>query len=63
MTINYDKVEYNWNKIRIEVIIPAAPEIGVAMDLAEVELNKIGVKLPRFLGRVDWNEFIVCGEE
>ena len=57
--MNYDKVEYNWNGIRVEVIIPECPEIGVAMDLAEIELKKVGIIMPRFLGRVEWNEFLV----
>ena len=55
---NYDRVTYNWNGIRIEVIIPECPELGVAMDLSDIELKKVGIEMPTFLGRVEWNEFL-----
>ena len=61
--MNYDRVSYNWNKVRVEVIIPSCPEIGVASDLAEIELNKVGIKMPRFQGRVEWDELIVEEEQ
>ena len=61
--MNYDRVTYNWNKIRIEVIIPECPEIGIATDLAEIELKKVGINMPRFQGYVEWDVFLVEEEK
>ena len=58
--MNLDKIEYIWDGkgIKIEVIIPECPDVGTAMDLSMIELKKIGIELPSYLGRVEWNDFL-----